>query len=70
MEKVDLKIGTATYSDVSVINIDKADGGTANFIYEGITAPYRIKSSFTNYNVNSKVTYNEPKITTSIKLEE
>ena len=66
MEKVDIKIGTNTYSDVSVINVDKADGGTANFIYDGIIAPYKIKSSFKNYNVKSKVTYTEPKITTDI----
>ena len=35
MKTVNIKIGKTTYSDVSVLNVDKASGGTANFIYEG-----------------------------------
>ena len=68
MEKVDIKIGATTYSGVSIINVDKADGGTADFVYGGITDPYIIIETFTNYNVTSKGTINEPKITTSIEL--
>lgn len=67
MEKVDIKIGKNTYSGVSIINVDKADGGTADFVYGGITDPYIIIGTFTNYNVTSKGTFNEPKITTSIE---
>ena len=68
MKKVDIKIGENIYSGVSTINVDKAAGGTADFVYGGITDPYIIIETFTNYNVASKGTLNEPKITTSIEL--
>ena len=68
MEKVDIKIGTNTYTDVSIINVDKADGGKANFIYDGITFPYEIKDNLTNHSINSLVSSNEPIIITSIEL--
>lgn len=67
MEKVNIKIGQTTYSDVSVINVDKASGGTANFVYEGITFPYVIKDTLTNYGVTSRLT-NNTKLITSIEL--
>lgn len=68
MSTVNVKIGDNIYNNVSTINVDKAEGGTVDFVYGAITDPYIIIETFTNYNVTSKGTINEPKITTSIEL--
>ena len=68
MSTVNVKIGDNIYNYVSTINVDKAEGGSANFIYEGNIFPYVIKDTFTNYSINSLVSSNEPILTTSIEL--
>lgn len=67
MDKVNIKIGQIVYSDVSIINVDKADGGTANFVYDGVNNPIQLSSSI--YQNTHKTTVNiTPTFTTHIEL--
>lgn len=67
MDKVNIKLGQNIYNDVSIINVDKAEGGTANFVYDGINNPIQITSSI--YQNTYKTTVNRtPTITTTIEL--
>lgn len=34
MATVNVKLGSNIYNNISVINVDKAEGGSASFIYE------------------------------------
>ena len=68
MEKVNIKIGQTTYSDVSVLNVDKANGGSANFIYNGVVAPAKISTYMDSIGVTSRLRTHTPIINTKIEL--
>ena len=68
MNKVDIKIGQSIYNDVAIINVDKADGSTANFLYEGLPKTINISTNIVDTNITSTISKTRT-IITSISLE-
>ena len=57
MPSPNIKIGSSTYNDISVLTVDRIEGGTADYIYSGL----HIKSGAKNVNI-----YNVPQLRSRI----
>lgn len=68
MPNVNIKIGQSSYYNIAVINVDKVDGGTANFLYEGLPKTMNVSTNIVDTKVKSTISRTRT-ITTSISLE-
>lgn len=64
-----IKIGQHTYNDISYLRVDRVEGGTADYIYDGLNAQ-KISLGIIQSNFPSKSSLiNRPKIPINIAIE-